>query len=137
MQVFYVGQKIFWPILRRDHNPHYRTSDEGKLLNIECQKPGSLNSTNVKIPDALFRKYNPYSVHITFLAVGISQLTKPLISTQLENLVTSFTVSGDTITKIEARVFDQLWKLKALHLTNAGLNDTLVNSGFVRVNYLE
>lgn len=96
---------------------------------IHCFEWASLNSTNVIVPDSVIK--DVVEVNIEFFATGITQLTNPILNSQLAKLVTDLTISENKISKIDAKVFDSLPKLEELTLLNNGIDDKVLNSGFV------
>jgi Leucine-rich repeat (LRR) protein len=55
-------------------------------------------------------------VEISFVGIGITQITKPLLNSQLSGLVTKLGISKNNISMINANVFDDLRKLKSLEI---------------------
>jgi hypothetical protein len=66
-------------------------------------------------------------VKILFSEIGLTQITKPLLSSQLSAIVAYLTIADHKINKIEANVFDNLSNLISLEIDNVTNGNLLDN----------
>jgi hypothetical protein len=80
------------------------------------------------VPDSLMK--DVILVDITFSYAGITQITKPLINSQLSGLIGFLEIIDRKISKIDAKVFDNLPQLFEL-IISGNIDSNTLNSGYV------